>query len=117
MSPTAPSSAPAFAEYEPHEALFAGDEGLDAYRALAPQLPRLLAPGGLAAVEIGFDQADAVTRSACRATDFGPRLRQRPRAATPRAAAANLGLNEIAWQSRCVRHYIVAQGRARFTES
>lgn len=48
-------------EYEPDEALFAGDEGLDAYRALAPQLPQLLAPGGLAAVEIGFDQADAVT--------------------------------------------------------
>ena len=47
-------------EYEPDEALFAGREGLDAYRALAPQLPRLLNPGGLAAVEIGFDQADAV---------------------------------------------------------
>jgi release factor glutamine methyltransferase len=48
-------------EYEPDEALFAGKEGLDAYRELAPQLPRLLNPGGLAAVEIGFDQADAVT--------------------------------------------------------
>jgi len=41
--------------------LFAGREGLDAYRELAPQLPRLLNPGGLAAVEIGYDQADAVT--------------------------------------------------------
>jgi release factor glutamine methyltransferase len=48
-------------EYEPDEALFAGAEGLDSYRELAPQLPRLLNPGGLAAVEIGFDQADAVT--------------------------------------------------------
>ena len=48
-------------EFEPDEALFAGAEGLDAYRVLAPQLPRLLAPGGLAAVEIGFDQAEAVT--------------------------------------------------------
>jgi release factor glutamine methyltransferase len=48
-------------EYEPGEALFAGEEGLDAYRALAPQLPQLLHPGGLAAVEIGFDQAEAVT--------------------------------------------------------
>jgi release factor glutamine methyltransferase len=48
-------------EYEPDEALFAGREGLDAYRALAPQLPRLLNPGGLAAVEIGFDQGDAVS--------------------------------------------------------
>jgi release factor glutamine methyltransferase len=48
-------------EFEPEEALFAGDEGLDAYRALAPELPRLLNAGGLAAVEIGHDQAAAVT--------------------------------------------------------
>jgi release factor glutamine methyltransferase len=51
---------PGVREFEPDEALFAGEEGLDAYRVLAPQLPRLLAPGGLAAVEIGFDQAEAV---------------------------------------------------------
>jgi release factor glutamine methyltransferase len=49
-------------EYEPDEALFAGEEGLDAYRVLAPQLPRLLNPGGIAAVEIGFDQAGSVTQ-------------------------------------------------------
>ena len=48
-------------EYEPDEALFAGEEGLDAYRALAPQLPQLLDGRGLAAVEIGFDQAEVVT--------------------------------------------------------
>ena len=53
---------PGVREYEPDEALFAGEEGLDAYRALAPQLPQLLDEGGLAAVEIGADQADAVTR-------------------------------------------------------
>ena len=52
---------PGVREYEPDEALFAGTEGLDAYRALAPQLPRLLDRHGLAAVEIGFDQAEAVT--------------------------------------------------------
>ena len=50
---------PSVANFEPGEALFAGDDGLDAYRALAPQLPRLLAKNGLAAVEIGFDQADS----------------------------------------------------------
>ena len=49
-------------EFEPDEALFAGSEGLDAYHALAPQLPRLLQQGGLAAVEIGHDQAAPVTR-------------------------------------------------------
>jgi release factor glutamine methyltransferase len=48
---------PGVAEHEPHAALFAGDDGLDAWRALGPQLPRLLEPGGLAAVEIGYDQA------------------------------------------------------------
>ena len=32
---------PGVREYEPDEALFAGKEGLDAYRELAPQLPRL----------------------------------------------------------------------------
>ena len=47
-------------EYEPAEALFAGPDGLDAYRRLAPQLGRLLAGGGMAAVEIGFDQEDSV---------------------------------------------------------
>ena len=47
-------------EYEPHEALFAGPEGLDEYRRLAPQIGSLLAPGGLAAIEIGFDQAERV---------------------------------------------------------
>ena len=52
---------PGVREYEPDEALFAGAEGLDAYRALAPQLPRLLSGGGLAAIEIGQDQARAVT--------------------------------------------------------
>jgi release factor glutamine methyltransferase len=51
---------PGVREYEPDEALFAGSEGLDAYRALAPQLPHLLAREGLAAVEIGPDQASVV---------------------------------------------------------
>lgn len=51
---------PGVREYEPDEALFAGSEGLDAYRALAPQLPRLLNSEGLAAVEIGLGQARAV---------------------------------------------------------
>ena len=52
---------PGVREYEPDEALIAGESGLEAYRALAPQLPRLLNKGGLAAVEIGHDQASAVT--------------------------------------------------------
>ena len=53
---------PGVREYEPDEALFAGEEGLDAYRVLAPQLAALLKAGGIAAIEIGHDQAAAVTR-------------------------------------------------------
>jgi release factor glutamine methyltransferase len=48
-------------EWEPHEALFAGADGLHAYRRLAPQLRRLLAPGGIACVEIGAGQEAAVS--------------------------------------------------------
>jgi release factor glutamine methyltransferase len=48
------------AEWEPHEALFAAGDGLSEYRRLAPQIPRLLAPGGIACVELGAGQADAV---------------------------------------------------------
>lgn len=50
---------PGVADYEPAEALFAGIDGLDDYRRLAPVLGRLLAKGGLAAIEIGHDQADS----------------------------------------------------------
>lgn len=48
-------------EHEPGAALFAGSDGLDAYRLLVPQLPRLLADAGMAAIEIGWTQADAVS--------------------------------------------------------
>lgn len=47
-------------EHEPALALFAGIDGLDAYRVLLPQLPGLLAPDGIAVVEIGSTQAAAV---------------------------------------------------------
>jgi release factor glutamine methyltransferase len=48
------------AEWEPHEALFAAADGLSEYRRLAPQIPRLLAPGGLGCIELGAGQAEAV---------------------------------------------------------
>ena len=52
---------PDVAEWEPHEALFAGPKGLEDYALLAPEIPRLLAPGGIACFEIGAGQAAAVT--------------------------------------------------------
>ena len=47
-------------EFEPATALFAGPEGLDDYRAIVPQLGKLLVPGGVAIFEIGAGQAEAV---------------------------------------------------------
>ena len=47
--------------FEPAEALFAGVDGLGDYRRIAPALPRLLAPGGVACIEIGYRQAEAVS--------------------------------------------------------
>lgn len=47
-------------DYEPHGALFAGSDGLDDYRILIPHLPALVQPGGVAVLEIGWEQADAV---------------------------------------------------------
>ncbi len=54
------SLAPEVAGFEPRLALSGGDDGLDCYRDIAPQLPSLLAPLGTATVEIGAGQAAAV---------------------------------------------------------
>ncbi|MFA7602089.1 MAG: peptide chain release factor N(5)-glutamine methyltransferase [Novosphingobium sp.] len=65
--------APSVHAHEPHGALFAGPEGLDAYRVLIPQLPHLLAPAGVALIEIGAAQAEAVAAIAAGA-GFAARL-------------------------------------------
>ena len=46
--------------HEPAAALDGGADGLDASRAILPDLPGLLSPGGLAVLELGRGQADAV---------------------------------------------------------
>lgn len=51
-------------DHEPHGALFAGPEGLDAYRVLIPQLADLLTPAGIAVLEIGWRQGEAVAEIA-----------------------------------------------------
>ena len=55
---------PSVRDHEPAGALFSGPEGLDDYRVLIPQLPALLAPNGVALVEIGSTQAEAVAQIA-----------------------------------------------------
>ncbi len=49
------------ANWEPGSALFAGDDGLDDYRLIAPALVPQLAPGGIACVEIAYTQRSEVT--------------------------------------------------------
>jgi len=77
--------APSVRDYEPAGALFAGVDGLDDYRRLIPQLPALLAPDGIAVLEIGYEQADAVAALAV-AAGFAARL-HRDLAGRPRALA------------------------------
>ncbi len=48
-------------DYEPAEALFSGPVGLDDYRAIIPELGKLLDTNGVAIVEIGASQARAVS--------------------------------------------------------
>ena len=51
---------PEVRDHDPRLALDGGADGLDAYRAILCDLPRLLAPGGVAVLELGFGQAEAV---------------------------------------------------------
>ena len=50
---------PQVRDYEPVSALFAGQDGLDDFRIIVPQLERVT--GGIACIEIGHTQAAAVT--------------------------------------------------------
>ena len=51
---------PEVRDHEPRIALEGGPDGLMHYRLLAPEIMRVLKPGGRFAVEIGYDQKEAV---------------------------------------------------------
>jgi len=51
---------PEVRNHDPRIALDGGPDGLDAYRTLAPEVMRLLRPGKMFAVEIGYDQSEVV---------------------------------------------------------
>ena len=61
---TIPQLMPEVAWYEPALALDGGVDGLAAYHAVLAALPALLAPGGVAILELGAGQAGAVTELA-----------------------------------------------------
>ena len=54
------SLAPDVRDYDPAIALDGGNDGLNAYRAIAAQVPGLLATGGKIIVELGIGQEDAI---------------------------------------------------------
>lgn len=62
-----PQLAPEVRAHDPLLALDGGPDGLAAYRRLLPGAARLLVPGGLLALEIGYDQGAAVAALAAEA--------------------------------------------------
>ena len=55
-----PGLQPEVRDYEPHTALFAGEDGLAIYRRLIPEARACLRDGGLLAMEFGFGQREAI---------------------------------------------------------
>ncbi|MBM3649129.1 MAG: HemK family protein methyltransferase, partial [Alphaproteobacteria bacterium] len=53
---------PEVARFEPALALDGGPDGLEAYRAIAAAMARLVVPGGLALIEAGIGQASDISR-------------------------------------------------------
>lgn len=84
--------APSVRAHEPAVALFAGPDGLDDYRRLIPQLPDLLTVRGIALVEIGSRQEEAV-REIARQAGFCAELR-RDLAGRSRVLILQLGLGK-----------------------
>lgn len=74
--------------WEPREALFAGDDGLDAIRAIVAAAPRWIRSGGWLVLEIGADQGAAVTEllttGGLEAVEIRPDLAGRDRIAVSR---------------------------------
>lgn len=73
---------------EPRLALDGGADGLDFYRRLAAASPPLLAPGGLLALEHGFDQAAAVRAIVDATAAFTPSTTRNDLAGHPRVTLA-----------------------------
>ncbi len=71
---------PEVALHEPGWALDGGADGLAAYRNILRALPSLLAPGGVAVLEIGIGQAEPVVALAEYSVDFHVDLAGIPRA-------------------------------------
>jgi len=49
-------------DYEPHSALFGGEDGLNFYREISSKAPKYLKDGGRVYFEIGYDQGESVPK-------------------------------------------------------
>ncbi len=58
-------------DFEPRQALYGGQDGLDCFRRLAAEAPQFLRPGGCLIVEIGYRQGDQVQQLFAGAGMFG----------------------------------------------
>jgi len=80
-------------DFEPHLALFAGDDGMAIYRRLIPAACAVLSPGGALLLEIGYGQQGAVgyllAESGLEGIEFVPDLRGIPRVACGTARSAH----------------------------
>ena len=76
-----PALHPQVHDYEPAQALFAGEDGLDIYRRLVPQALLHLKAGGLLALEIGHGQRKAIAAllNGWHEVEILPDLQQIPR--------------------------------------
>lgn len=81
------SLAPEVRDYDPAVALDGGNDGLDAYRAIAGEARRLLAPGGRLIVELGAGQEGPV-RALFTKAGLGVRSAHDDLAGIPRALSA-----------------------------
>ena len=85
--------------FEPRLALAGGRDGLGAYRALAPDVARLLRPSGRAVFEVGAGQADAVGGIVA-AAGLGVAGTRRDLAGIERCIIANLDQNFVMGKKR-----------------
>jgi release factor glutamine methyltransferase len=85
-----PTLAEEVRRHDPAAALDGGPDGLDAYRAILADGPRLLGEGGILALEIGYDQEEAL-RALAGERGFAVREAARDLAGRPRAVVLRAG--------------------------
>ncbi len=85
---------PEVALHEPRRALDGGADGLDAYRAIVPDLPRLLAPGGVAVLEVGAGQAATVGAMAA-GVGLGPAWQRRDLGGVVRVVGVQVAKKQV----------------------